>query len=84
MHSIAQPTRKSKKKETHGLQMRSRPPKTSAKYGGGAAAKGSRPEKIAGSRAKLRGFTRKTARSTQKAPLYFFFIVTETSPNEAS
>lgn len=50
--------------------MRSRPPKTSAKYGGGAAAKGSRPEKFAGPHTKLRG-TRK------KAPFYFFFIVTE-------
>ena len=85
MHSIAQPHQKSKKKETHGLQMRSRPPKTSAGYSGGAAAFGSRPEKIAGSRANLRGFTRKTARSTQKnAPFYFFFIVTEASPKEAS
>ena len=70
MHSIAQPHQKSKKKETHGLRTRSTPPKTSAKYGGGAAAKGSRPEKIAGSHTKLRG-TRK------KAPFYFFFIVTE-------
>lgn len=70
MHSIAQPTRKSKRKETHGLQTRSRPPKTSAKYGGGAAAKGSRPEKIAGSREKLRG-------ARKSAPFHFFFIVTE-------
>lgn len=70
MHSIAQPHRKSKKKETHGIQTRSRPPKTSAKYGGGAAVKGSRPEKIAGSRTKPRG-------ARKSAPFYFFFIVTE-------
>ena len=77
MHSIAQPTRKSKKKETHGLQTRSRPPKTSANYGGGAAAFGSRPEKFAGPSTKMRG-------ARKNVPFYFFFIVTEASPNEAS
>lgn len=70
MHSIAQPHRKSKKKETHGLQMRSRPPKTSAKYGGGAAAKGSRPENS-------RVHTQNQAEHAKNAPFYFFFIVTE-------
>ena len=70
MHSIAQPTRKSKKKETHGLQTRSRPPKTSAKYGGGAAAKGSRPENS-------RVHTQKCAEHAKIVPFHFFFIVTE-------
>ncbi len=73
MHSIAQTHQKSKKKETHGLRTRSRPPKISAGYSGGAAAFGSRPEKIAGSRAKLRGFTRKTARSRKKRAVLLLF-----------
>ena len=70
MHSIAQPHRKSKKKETHGLQTRSRSPKTSVKYGGGAAAFGSRPENS-------RVHTQKCAGHAKNAPFYFFFIVTE-------